>query len=170
MMNPFIFGGRHSLKPLSISRSWLLMRDVNSTKVPFGVRVVWYKATRSKMMACGSNDQIEPLTRTDLLLTKSISTPINPVYVASHVGGGANCMMLFLVKSGLPYPLAIEAFAMSVTDKSAAKFQIPVVAVARMVSASAVVVVVEQVSKQQPMPRDRFPTKDPRTVVQCSAR
>ena len=39
---------------------------------------------------------------------------------------------------------------------------------ARMVSAS--VAVVEQVSKQQLMPRGRFTTKDPKKVVQCSAR
>ena len=84
LMNPLIFGGRHSLKPLSISRSLLLMRDVNSPSVPFGVRVVWYMATsactsfqappqvRSKVIAYCSNDQIEPLTRTDLLLTELI--------------------------------------------------------------------------------------------------
>ena len=40
----FNFGGRNSLKPLSISRSLLLIRDVYSTKVPFGILVVWYKA------------------------------------------------------------------------------------------------------------------------------
>ena len=52
-----------------------------------------------------------------------------------------------------------EAFAMSVTDKNAATFQIPVV-VARLVSASAAVV--EQVPKQQLTPKGLFPTKDPR--------
>ena len=41
---PFNFGGRISLKPLSISRSFLLIRDVYSTKVPFGDLVDWYKA------------------------------------------------------------------------------------------------------------------------------
>ena len=65
--------------------------------------------------------------------------------------------------------MAIEAFAMSVTDKSAATFQIPVVAVVKMVSAS-VVVVVEQISQQQLMPKDRFTTKDPRNIVQRQAK
>ena len=41
---PFTLGGRSSLKPLSISRSLLLIRDVYSTKVPFGDLVDWYKA------------------------------------------------------------------------------------------------------------------------------
>ena len=84
----------------------------------------------------------------------------------------ANCVMSFLVRSvesDLSSPVAIKTFAMSVTDNSSGTFQIPVVALARMVSAS-VVVVVEQVSKQQLMPRDRFPTEDPKKVVQCSAR
>ena len=37
-------GGRSSLKPLSISRSLLLIRDVYSTYVPFGDLADWYKA------------------------------------------------------------------------------------------------------------------------------
>ena len=83
----------------------------------------------------------------------------------------ANCVVAFLVASvdlGLPSPVATEVFAMPVTDKSAATFQIPVVVVAKLVSAS--VAVVEQVSKQQLTPRGRFPPKDPRNVTQCSAR
>ena len=59
------------MKPLSISRSLLLIRDVYSTKVPFGDLVVWYKA----ISAC-TDDQI--LTRTDLILLKLIcQTPTN---------------------------------------------------------------------------------------------
>ena len=45
----------------------------------------------------------------------------------------ANCVMSFLVRSvesDLPTPVAIKTFAMSVTDKSAGTFQIPVVDVA----------------------------------------
>ena len=45
MTKLFIFEGRHSVKPPSISRVLLLMREVYSTKVPFGARVVWYRAT-----------------------------------------------------------------------------------------------------------------------------
>ena len=78
----------------------------------------------------------------------------------------ANCVMS--VEPDMSSPVAIEAFANTVTDKSAATFRIPDVAVARMVTDS--VVVVEHVSKQQLTPRDRFPTKDPRKVVQCSTR
>ena len=80
-------------------------------------------------------------------------------------------VMAFLVASvdlGLSSRVATEVCAMPVTDKSAATFQVPVVVVANMVSAS--VAVVEQVSKQQLMPRGRFSTKDPRNVVKCSAR
>ena len=41
MIKPFNLGGRIFLKPLSISRSLLLIRDVYSTKVPFGDLVDW---------------------------------------------------------------------------------------------------------------------------------
>ena len=63
-MNPFIFGGRHSLKPLS------------SAFALFGTQPLLHfrlrHQIRSKVMACCSNDQFEPLTRTDLLLTELI--------------------------------------------------------------------------------------------------
>ena len=77
-MKPFNFGGRNSLK-LSISRSLLLIRDVYSTKVPFGALIVWYKATSACTSGSAStNDQIQPLTLTDLILRTLIrQTPTN---------------------------------------------------------------------------------------------
>ena len=39
--NPSLWAGRISLKPLYISRSLLLIRDVYSTKVSFGDLVDW---------------------------------------------------------------------------------------------------------------------------------
>ena len=83
----------------------------------------------------------------------------------------AICVMAFLVASVelvLPSLVATEAFAMPVTDKSAATFQIPVGVVARMLSAT--IAVVEQVPEQQLTPRCRFSTKDPRIGAPCSAR
>ena len=77
------------LKTLSISRSLLLIRDVYSTKVPFGDLVDWYKAIsclylrfclqiRSKVVTNCTDDQIKSLTRTNVILRKLIcQTPTN---------------------------------------------------------------------------------------------
>ena len=88
-MKPFRLGGRSSLKPLSISRSSLQIRDVYFTKVPFGALIVLVQGyfclyfglclrIRSKVMTNCTDDQIKTLTQTNLILRKLIrQTPTN---------------------------------------------------------------------------------------------
>ena len=76
MTKLFIFGGSHFVKPPSISRILLLMREVYSTKVPFGARVDWYRATS----ACTSTNRSEKkgLVQLDTMIERRSIGVVSP--------------------------------------------------------------------------------------------